>query len=227
MDDLSPPSRWHDPPLPPPPRVGFTAHVGGAFADSLFSFGLLLLASATFIVLETYVLPSAVRQSWLLTQLMPGALVAAYVMTEAVFATSPGKWLVSLTVRAADGRRASRSRLLARCALKYAPLLILAADFVQRSIAAWLRDAELPSIWEPSPVAMAAAKFAYCFVLLGGLLCLLPARQTLHDLIAGTALFLDSDLPHYGDDAPIARGFEVRAPSPPPAPAPVLEDAPP
>jgi len=206
--------------MPPPQRMGFTAHVAGAFADLLFVIGFVLLASATFIVLDNYVLPPALRQSWFVTDLMPAGLVALYIFAEARFATSPGKWLVTLTVRAADGRPASHRRLLIRCAIKYFPLLILAADFVARSVSAWLHNNYPPSIWEIPPTVRAVATFALYFILVGSLLCLLPARQTLHDLIAGTALFLDSELPRHDDDRPVARGFEIQ-------PAPRASDAPP
>jgi uncharacterized RDD family membrane protein YckC len=179
--------------------MGFTAHVAGAFADVLFVVGLIVLGGAAYTLLAIYVPP--LRVSGNLIDLTTWALLLLYGTTEIFFAAFPGKWLATLTVRAPDGSPAPRGRLAVRLAIKYSPLLFMSADAGMRLL-------------DQTPFTLALTTFqqlaaiAFYVVVAGSFLSLFPARRTLHDAIAGTALFSESEL--RSTHPPEPHGFEVQ-----------------
>jgi uncharacterized RDD family membrane protein YckC len=102
-------------------------------------------------------------------------------LAEALFDASPGKWLLGLSVAAADGSPAPTGNRLARWVLKCSALWGTALALAVGSC----------------PIAVAAAVAG--LVTLGGFfLAISPRAQALHDRVAGTAIYSTVRL-HSGD----------------------------
>jgi uncharacterized RDD family membrane protein YckC len=197
-----PPSTNFTSPAPRP--VGFSAHAAAVFADAMLVYlllGALLACVRASLVLGHSNLPDTTLE------LGPWAMYLIYGASEILFAASAGKWLVSITIRRTDSAPASRVRLALRWGIKYAPLLLFAAGAAIRFVGEWFR--------RQSPVwVLFAARaehlgmLAAGVVALGSLLALFPSRRTLHDWVAGTAVFHDMEIAR--DLHLIDRGFEVQ-----------------
>jgi uncharacterized RDD family membrane protein YckC len=137
--------------------------------------------------------------------------------SEVAFAASPGKWLVGLTIRTPDARRAPRGRLLLRWAIKYSSLALIACSFAVRQIAhrlwagGYVATADLFESAASWTAVSASAAFWITFA--GCFLAFLPSRRALHDLLAGTAVFQVSQL-RIAETG--QHGFEVSPPAPQP-----------
>ncbi len=122
------------------------------------------------------------------------ALVLAYASTEFLGAATPGKAILRLGVRAADGAPAPRSRRLARWALKHGGRLCGLADAVTsivlvRQAAEWLGLA----IFRREPLDFVTLRYLGELLALaavvGFCLALGPARLALYDRLTGTAVY--------------------------------------
>jgi uncharacterized RDD family membrane protein YckC len=145
-------------------------------------------------------------------------------VSEIVFATSPGKSIYGLTIAQASGNRASRRRLSLRWAVKYAPLLLVLAaagiDHFASRFASGIYWSSFSYQWPGRIIVTLARAWAWA-VVAGFLLTAHPARRTLHDFLAGTAVFDVARLACH--DEPVARGFEVAHVSPTPLPVTSLD----
>jgi uncharacterized RDD family membrane protein YckC len=142
---------------------------------------------------------------------------------------SPGKWIFGLAIRTPTGQPAPLVRLVLRWLLKYAPLLLLGLHgfvaFIGSRFGLWGTPL---FTWALLTCEEAATYWAHAIVA-GTLLALLPARRTLHDLLAGTAVYSVPVRRSEVEAATLQRGFEV-APLPIAAadqtPAPAPSDSP-
>lgn len=99
-----------------------------------------------------------------------------YFLLEPLSAATPGKWLLGIRVARADGVAASLAVLLRRYAIKISPVIVAALGI---------------AIGLDEPLQIVAGLLALALVV-GYLFALSPARQTLHDKIAATAVFARS-----------------------------------
>lgn len=118
-------------------------------------------------------------------------IVLLYFASEAVWDATPGKRLLGLCLRAADGDELPPAARAVRWAVKNAAaLLLLLAVVVSMGLpglGGWLR-----LLAHATGIAVGAG----CF------LALTPARQALHDRVAGSAVFRREDLPEEPWEAP-------------------------
>jgi uncharacterized RDD family membrane protein YckC len=199
--DLAPSTNLNS--LAPRP-VGLSAHAAALFADAMLVYLLLnaLLGCArAALILGHSNLPDTTLE------LGRWAMYLIYGASEILFAASAGKWLVSITIRRADSAPAARLRLAVRSGIKYAPLFLFATGAAIRFVDEWFRRQSTVSALfaaRAERLAMVAAGI----VALGSLLALFPSRRTLHDWVAGTAVFHDMEIAR--DVHLIDRGFEVQ-----------------
>jgi hypothetical protein len=203
---------------PHPPRpVDFFAHFAGAFVDGLIVVLLLIVLVVAVSAAESYSFPRKVRLPGILAELTAWALLLLHGASEILAAKSPGKWLAELTTRRADAAPASRWRLAVRWIVKASPLLVIGAGTAIADIASLLMPVNPSSLTQIASIERRAYSISHLLswgVLLGTLLALLPPRRTLHDWIAGTAVFYQKDIRGARQQI-IERGFEVQAVSPP------------
>jgi len=178
----------------------------GSHRQNLIEQGLRLLAGAALIVrspASKLPMPFEIF-GWLL-------VFALCTLGEVVFTASPGKWLLGFVIGTASAARAPMWRLLLRWCAKYAPVPLVAAGVAVLESGSLFRAtfgvSASPALWSIARVlGLVAGVWAWC-IALGAFLALLPARRTLHDWIAGTAVFQDGRLE--GAPAQSNRGFEV------------------
>jgi hypothetical protein len=210
-------------PVPPPRPIAFTEHALAGVLDVV----VLLFATVVFAALaESLPWRNALRAAlrdfgWVL-------VFALCTIGDVVFAASPGKWILGFVIGTARAARAPMWRLLLRWCVKYAPVLIAAAGVAVLESGSVIRTtfgiSASPALWSiAQALGLIAGVWAWC-IALGAFLALLPTRRTLHDWIAGTAVFQDGRLA--GEPVPPVHGFEV-APVPLPAtPEPAPSDSP-
>jgi uncharacterized RDD family membrane protein YckC len=119
-------------------------------------------------------------------------------MGDVLFAATPGKWLVALQVRQADGRPASLQRLALRWAVKASPLILLCAAAATRVAHNLLLG---PGAWQDSvrvreaaSAMVTASQIAFVVLGAGMLATFTGTRRPLHDLVAGTGLYHDAEV---------------------------------
>jgi RDD family len=199
--------------LTPQPRpVDFFAHFAGAFVDGLIVLLLIIVLIATVSAAESYAFPQKVRLPGILADLTAWAPLLLHGASEILSAGSPGKWLAQVTTRRADAAPASRWRLAVRWMLKASPLLAIGAGTAIAEIASLLTPVGPSSMTHMASIERQAFTISHALswvVVLGTLLALLPSRRTLHDWIAGTAVFYQKDIE--GTRRHVERGFEVQA----------------
>ena len=105
------------------------------------------------------------------------AVTVVYGLLEGFFGRALGKLLLGLRIGGPDGRRASTGRLLGRMLVKQS------ASFLG-----------VPAMLMASYTMNRIAQIAGWVIVLGFLLVLLKRKQALHDLVAGTAVYHNSDL---------------------------------
>ncbi len=119
-------------------------------------------------------------------------------LSEVAFDASPGKYVLGMRVRSANGDRATLAQRWLRWMLKSSPILVMiVAQVLDVSRA---NRVPVPGRWVESAVALcgvacAAVFFGFCTA--GG-----RRRQALYDMLAGTAVF---DARH---ESPAVQGFE-------------------
>lgn len=199
-----------------PRPVDFFAHFAGAFVDGLIVLLVLIVLAVSVSMAEQYAFPRRVRLPGIIADLTAWALLLLHGASEVLACASPGKWLAQLTTRRADAAPASRWRLAARWIVKASPLLVIGAGAAVQSIASMLTWGTASPL---TAIAAGIERRAYMIshvlawvVVLGTLLALFPARRTLHDWIAGTAVFYQREIG--GAAQRVERGFEVQARAP-------------
>jgi uncharacterized RDD family membrane protein YckC len=203
------------PPLPHLRRpVAFTAHVAAFLFDVLAL--LALFVAGGLIVGLIGELPRVRSIPPFAAGLCLIAVVLLPTLGDIVLAASPGKWIFGLAIRTPAGDPAPLGRLVLRWLVKYASLLLLAAQVCAKFIADRFGLADTPLLTWAARACEDAAKYWAYAVLAGALLALLPARRTLHDLLAGTAVYSVPVRRSEVDAATLRRGFEI-TPVPPPA----------
>jgi hypothetical protein len=215
MNDEQNSAPWQElSPLQPRP-VDFFAHFAGAFVDGLIVVLVLIVLVVMVSMAESYAFPRKVRLPAIIADLTAWALLLLHGMSEIMATASPGKWVASLTTRRADASPAPRWRLAVRWAVKASPLLVIGAGTAIDRIASMMARGNASLGEFPSAAIVRAYVIGHVLswvVVLGTLLALLPPRRTLHDWIAGTAVFYRNELG--GAKRYIERGFEVQAVSP-------------
>ncbi len=211
--DLAPWEELH--PLQPRP-VSFFAHFAGAFVDALIVVLILILLMVIVSMAESYAFPRNVRLPAVIADLTAWALLLLHGVSEIIASASPGKWVAGVATRRADATPAPRWRLAVRWMVKASPLLVIGAGSAIVEIASLLTPVSPSSITHMASIERQAYSISHLLswvVVLGTLLALLPPRRTLHDWIAGTAVFYQKDM--RGARQRVERGFEVQAVSPP------------
>jgi hypothetical protein len=209
MNDSHPLAPWEGLHPRQPRAVKASTHAA-AFVIDVAVAGVLTIFVAIVYASTESGLPARLRFVERLVGSILWALVVLVSMTEIFWATSPGKWLASITIRTAAGAPASRRRLALRWAVKYSPLLFISAEATLPLLVSLFNwGAYPPLIAGILTFAESVAGIAFWSVILGGLLAIFPSHRTLVDWIAGTAVFFNSELEH---DA-MARGFEVQVAS--------------
>ena len=217
------------PPLPHLRRpVGFTAHIAAFLFDALALLAL-LVAGGMIVGLVGAIFPRLRPLPESAAGLFLVGVILLCTVGDIVVDASPGKWIFGLAIRTPTGERAPLGRLILRWLLKYAPLLLLAVragvGFFGDRMGLW----DAPAVvWLKSATEEAATCWT-CGIVTGTLLALLPTRRTLHDLLAGTAVYSVPVRRSELEAATVQRGFEV-APLPIAAadetPAPAPSDSP-
>lgn len=221
MNDEQNSAPWQEPsPLQPRP-VDFFAHFAGAFVDGLIVVLILILLMVMVSMAESYAFPRKVRLPEIIAELTAWALLLLHSASEIMAAASPGKWVASITTRRADALPASRWRLAVRWMVKASPLLVIGAGTAIAKISTLLTPSgTLSQLFAAENIFWRAYMVSHLLswvVVTGTLLALLPSRRTLHDWIAGTAVFYQKEIG--GARRYIERGFEVQAAVPPIEPA--------
>jgi uncharacterized RDD family membrane protein YckC len=199
------------PRLPYPLRpVVFTGHPAAAFLDAMTLVCLAAVGGMVFGLLDEALYGDHPLRRFL-TELTPVLLLLLGTAGDVFFAASPGKWFLGMSIRAASGAPAPPWRLGLRWSMKYAPALLVVAAFLSRNVAYHLASPTNPLGRSPFRVFATleeglATIWAWC-VVAGTLFALLPTRRTLHDWIAGTAVFDAASLVRHA--VPARRGFEV------------------
>lgn len=191
-------------------RVGFWPRLGAYFIDTILVMAVAALTASFFAGLFPQATAVAVAEAtdpakmpdekmratmaatarFLISAPFVGVL---YFLTEALGGWSVGKLLLGLRIGSASGRPAARGQLAGRFAIKASGSLLGALG-----IAAGLQAVNKTGTW----VGVA--------VTLGFFLALGRARQALHDLPLGTAVFRKSDLDDARDAAAAGPSSPVR-----------------
>ena len=111
---------------------------------------------------------------------------------EATVGRTPGKWIAGLAIAMEDGRPATRRRLLARAAYKYAPVVLALFPILTYAwwansflTASYIRDG-IEALFITNTVV---ASGVMVYIVVGCFGALKPDRQAAHDRAAGTAVF--------------------------------------
>ena len=132
---------------------------------------------------------------WFFLLLTPPLVVLMYAASDAFFAATPGKALLKLRIASDTGRRATRGQLLARFAVKYAPLIVVATWIAYFSVhVAASNGRGLSAVARATPFVLIFAGLLTLIVGGGGLMALRSPRQALHDRLAGTAVYRREDV---------------------------------
>ena len=188
-------------------RVGFLPRLGAFLID----LGIFAAAVHLFMFIDVYVNITTSLNDFGLICLLGGTfLLLGYGLFEIMMAATPGKRIAGLVIGAADGMPAPRKALFKRWAAKQiavffaCPMALLWTMYSPYNN--WIR---VPDFVMPGIVGLALIDTiltgALLLIVVGGcFLALGPSRQTLHDRLAGTALFRAVDLN-------AARAFSVEA----------------
>jgi uncharacterized RDD family membrane protein YckC len=133
-------------------------------------------------------------------------------ITDIVPGRSPGKFIMGLKITRSNGTPSSRGRLAGRWAVKYGWLMLLALSDVLGEWAVTNRRSGAASptrvaIYHYSQFANAAGWYLAIPACAGLMGAFLPARRTLHDWLADTAIYSDADV--LNDPQSLERAFEV------------------
>ncbi len=132
---------------------------------------------------------------WFFLLLTPPLIVLMYAACDVFFAATPGKALLKLRIASETGRRAGRGQLLARFAVKYAPLIVVAAWIGYFSVHVVISNGlGLNAVASATPFVMIFAGFLTLVVGIGGLMAFQAPRQALHDRLARTAVYRKADV---------------------------------
>ena len=193
-----------------PRPADFFAHFAGAFVDGLIVLLLLIVLAVSVSMAEQYAYPKTVRLPGIIADLTAWALLLLHGVSEVWASASPGKWLAGLTTRRADTAPASQWRLSVRWMVKASPLLVIGAGTAVSTLLTLGPISPLSAMARTIEVqAYTISHVLAWVVVLGTLLALLPGRRTLHDWIAGTAVFYQRDISGTKRQV-IERGFEVQ-----------------
>lgn len=188
-------------------RIAFLPRLGAFLLD----LGLFTAAIHLFLFVDVYVnLRTAVNNFGVVSLLGGAFLLIGYGLSELLMAATPGKRLAGLVIAAEDGTPASRRALLKRWAVKQIAVFFACPMMVLWTLLSpYNYRVILPHYVLPGVVALAVIDTILVSVLLlsvigGCFLALGPLRQTLHDKLAGTAVFR-------ADDVLAARAFSLAA----------------
>jgi hypothetical protein len=202
LREISAPALWPQGPSRVRP-IFFSLHVGALVLDGIVLVGVLAVTGLFFGLLREAVRPMPAA----LDEFACLSVLVLFTIGEVAFGASPGKSMLGYVIRTPTGERAPARRLAVRWAVKHAPLVLLVIANGLRLAVPWGASARGSPVSWLATVLETAAGLAVVGLLLGGLLALGPARLTLHDRIAGTAVIDATRLPV--DIDPPRRGFEV------------------
>ncbi len=132
---------------------------------------------------------------WFFMLLTPPLAVLMYAGCDAYFAATLGKSLLKLRIADETGRRATRGQLLARFAVKYASLIVLAVWIAFFSVHVAVSNGRgLNDVVRLTPFVLGFAGLLLLIAGFGGLMALRAPRQALHDRLTRTAVYRAADV---------------------------------
>ena len=196
-------------------RVGFLPRLGAFLIDlGIFTAAVHLLLFVD-VVLN---LQTPINNIGIISLLGGSVLVVVYGFLEVLMAGTPGKKLCGLVIGAQDGQRATKRTLLKRWAVKQIAIFFAAPTLLLWSLLSPFNyHVRLPDYVQEAVLALAIVDTVLTGILLimalgGCFFALTPARQALHDKLAGTAVYRAAQLFAVG-------AFEAVVPEPVPTDA--------
>src|SRR5258706_10479152 len=178
-------------------RVGFLPRLGAFLLD------LVIFAAAVhlFMLIDVYVNITTSFNNFGLICLLGGAfLLLGYGLFEIIMSATPGKRIAGLAIAADDGLPATKKALFKRWAVKQIAVFFACPMALLWTILSpynnWIRvpDFVLPGILGLAIIDTILTGILLLIVMGGCFLALGPARQSLHDKLAGTAVYRATDL---------------------------------
>jgi uncharacterized RDD family membrane protein YckC len=217
---------FDDSPRPDARRpIGFTAHIIACVVDAL-SLLAVLFAGGLIFGLVWEIFPAFRSIPEVAGELGLIGIVLLCTVGDIFVEASPGKWVFGLAIRTGTGEPAPLGQLALRWLLKYGPLILLAVYVVIDFVGSRLGLAGTPWFAWPLHACEDAATFWAYGIVGGTLLALLPSRRTLHDRLAGTAVYTVPVRRSEFEAAIVQRGFEVTPVPLPATPEPAPSDSP-
>jgi uncharacterized RDD family membrane protein YckC len=178
-------------------RVGFLPRLGAFLID----LGIFAAAIHLFMLIDVYVnLTTSLNDFGLISLLGGGFLLLGYGLFEVIMAATPGKRIARLVIASDDGLPATRKALFKRWAVKQiavffaCPMACLWTTLSPYNN--WFRvpDFVIPGILGLAIIDTFLTGILLLIVMGGCFLALGPSRQSLHDKLAGTAVYRTNDL---------------------------------
>jgi uncharacterized RDD family membrane protein YckC len=178
-------------------RVGFLPRLGAFLIDlGIFTAAVHLLLFVDVVLnLET-----PLNNIGIVSLLGGSVVVVVYGYLEVLMAGTPGKKLCGLVIGSQDGQRATKRTLLKRWAVKQIAIFFAAPTlFLWSLLSPFNYHLRLPDYVKEAVLALAIVDTVLTGILLvmalgGCFFALTPARQALHDKLAGTAVYRAAQL---------------------------------
>jgi uncharacterized RDD family membrane protein YckC len=178
-------------------RIAFLPRLGAFLLD----LGLFTAAVHLFLFVDVFINIHTPVNNFGVVSLLGGAfLLIGYGLSEVLMAATPGKRLAGLVIAAEDGSPAPRKALLKRWAVKQIAVFFACPMMILWTLLSpYNYHVVLPNYVLPGVLALAIVDTILVSVLLlsvigGCFLALGPLRQTLHDKLAGTAVYRAADV---------------------------------
>jgi uncharacterized RDD family membrane protein YckC len=198
-------------------RVGFLPRL----AAFLIDLGIFTVAVHLFTAVDVLInLATPLNYFGIVSLLGGSVLLLGYGFLEVLLAATPGKKLAGLVIASDDGQPATRRTLLKRWAAKHipvffaAPMMLLWAILSPYNYRVILPDYVIPGIFALAVIDTILTGLLLLMVVGGCFLALLPARTTLHDKLAGTAVYPAADLNARHSFEAVVRATAASSPSP-------------
>lgn len=178
-------------------RVGFLPRLGAFLID----LGIFAAAIHLFVFVDVYLnLATSLNNFGLITLLGGAFLLLGYGLFDVLMAGTPGKRIAGLIIASDDGLPATRKRLIKRWAVKQiAVFFACPMALLWTLLSPYNYHIPIPEFIIPGILGLAITDTILTAVLLlivlgGCFLVLGPSRQSLHDKLAGTAVYRSTDL---------------------------------
>jgi len=178
-------------------RSGFLPRLGAFLID----LGIFAAAVHLFMFIDVYVNITTNFNNFGVICLIGGAfLLLGYGLFEVIMAATPGKLIAGLVIASDDGLPAPRKALFKRWAIKQIAVFFACPMALLWTMLSpynnWLRvpDFVLPGILGLAIIDTILTGILLLIIMGGCFLALGPSRQSLHDKIAGTAVYRARDL---------------------------------